>query len=112
MDTPLSTYRLQLRKEFGFDDAARVVPYLKSLGITHVYTSPFFTARPGSTHGYDVVDHRTLNPEFGGEAVPELDVTAIVFEGNVKGRNVGCCCCWESNWNWVVGGCCCCCGIN
>jgi (1->4)-alpha-D-glucan 1-alpha-D-glucosylmutase len=65
---PLSTYRLQLRKEFGFDDAARVVPYLKSLGITHIYTSPFFTARPGSTHGYDVVDHRTLNPEFGGEA--------------------------------------------
>ena len=68
MAPPLSTYRLQLRKEFGFDDAARVVPYLKSLGITHVYTSPFFTARPGSTHGYDVVDHHTLNPEFGGEA--------------------------------------------
>ncbi len=67
MALPLSTYRLQLRKEFGFDDAARVVPYLKELGITHVYTSPFFTARPGSTHGYDVVDHRTLNPEFGGE---------------------------------------------
>jgi (1->4)-alpha-D-glucan 1-alpha-D-glucosylmutase len=64
---PLSTYRLQLRKEFGFDDAARIVPYLKALGITHVYTSPFFTARPGSTHGYDVVDHRALNPEFGGE---------------------------------------------
>jgi len=67
MAAPLSTYRLQLRKEFGFDDAARVVPYLKALGVTHVYTSPFFTARPGSTHGYDVVDHRALNPEFGGE---------------------------------------------
>ena len=46
----------------------RIVPYLKSLGITHLYTSPFFKARPGSTHGYDVVDHRALNPEFGGEA--------------------------------------------
>ena len=68
MALPLSTYRMQLRKEFGFDDAARVVPYLKALGISHVYTSPFFTARPGSTHGYDVVDHRALNPEFGGEA--------------------------------------------
>jgi (1->4)-alpha-D-glucan 1-alpha-D-glucosylmutase len=67
MARPLSTYRLQLRKEFGFDDAARVVPYLKALGVSHVYTSPFLTARPGSTHGYDVVDHRTLNPEFGGE---------------------------------------------
>ena len=64
MAAPLSTYRLQLRKEFGFDDAARVVPYLKALGVTHVYTSPFFTARPGSTHGYDVVDHRALNPEL------------------------------------------------
>ena len=44
-----------------------IVPYLKSLGITHLYTSPFLKARPGSTHGYDVVDHRALNPEFGGE---------------------------------------------
>ena len=67
MDTPLSTYRLQLTKDFGFDDAARIVPYLKSLGISHVYSSPFFKARPGSTHGYDVVDHRALNPELGGE---------------------------------------------
>jgi (1->4)-alpha-D-glucan 1-alpha-D-glucosylmutase len=65
--TPLSTYRLQLTKDFGFDDAASIVPYLKSLGITHLYTSPFFKARPGSTHGYDVVDHRVLNPELGGE---------------------------------------------
>ena len=65
---PLATYRLQLTKDFGFDEAARVAPYLKSLGITHVYTSPFLTARTGSTHGYDIVDHRSLNPEFGGDA--------------------------------------------
>jgi (1->4)-alpha-D-glucan 1-alpha-D-glucosylmutase len=64
---PLSTYRLQLSKSFGFDDAACIVPYLKWLGVTHLYTSPFLKARPGSTHGYDVVDHRVLNPEFGGE---------------------------------------------
>ncbi len=67
MDTPLSTYRLQLSKDFGFDDAARIVPYLKSLGITHLYTSPFLKARPGSLHGYDAVDYGALNPEFGGE---------------------------------------------
>jgi (1->4)-alpha-D-glucan 1-alpha-D-glucosylmutase len=67
VDTPLSTYRLQLSKDFGFDDAARVVPYLKSLGITHLYTSPVLKARPGSRHGYDAVDYGALNPEFGGE---------------------------------------------
>ena len=66
-DIPLSTYRLQLTKDFGFDDAARIVPYLKSLGITHLYTSPFLKARPGSLHGYDAVDYSALNPEFGGE---------------------------------------------
>ena len=67
-DLPLATYRLQLSKSFGFDEAARIVPYLKSLGITHLYSSPFMKAHAGSTHGYDVVDHRALNPEFGGEA--------------------------------------------
>jgi (1->4)-alpha-D-glucan 1-alpha-D-glucosylmutase len=65
---PHSTYRLQLSKEFGFDDAARIAPYLKALGISHLYSSPFLKARAGSKHGYDVVDHHVLNPEFGGEA--------------------------------------------
>jgi (1->4)-alpha-D-glucan 1-alpha-D-glucosylmutase len=65
---PLATYRLQLSKQFGFDAAARVVPYLKSLGISHVYASPFLKARAGSTHGYDIVDHNQFNPELGGEA--------------------------------------------
>ena len=73
-DIPLATYRLQLTKDFGFDDAAKIVPYLKALGVTHVYSSPFLTARPGSTHGYDVVDHNALNPELGGEeAFARLD---------------------------------------
>jgi (1->4)-alpha-D-glucan 1-alpha-D-glucosylmutase len=66
-DIPLATYRLQLTKDFGFDDAAALVPYLKELGITHLYTSPFLKARPGSTHGYDIVDHDRLNPELGGD---------------------------------------------
>jgi len=64
---PLATYRLQLTKDFGFDDAAALAPYLKQLGITHLYASPFLKARPGSTHGYDIVDHERLNPELGGE---------------------------------------------
>jgi (1->4)-alpha-D-glucan 1-alpha-D-glucosylmutase len=65
---PLATYRLQLSRDFGFDDAARLVPYLKALGITHLYASPFLKARAGSRHGYDIVDHSALNPEFGGDA--------------------------------------------
>jgi len=65
---PLATYRLQLTADFDFDKAAAVVPYLKSLGITHLYTSPVMKARKGSTHGYDTVDHSQFNPELGGEA--------------------------------------------
>ena len=65
---PHSTYRLQLNEDFGFDDAAALVPYLKALGISHLYASPFLKARAGSRHGYDIVDHNALNPEFGGDA--------------------------------------------
>jgi (1->4)-alpha-D-glucan 1-alpha-D-glucosylmutase len=65
---PTATYRLQLTADFDFDAAAAVVPYLKALGITHLYASPFMKARKGSTHGYDIVDHTQLNPELGGEA--------------------------------------------
>ena len=64
---PLATYRLQLTKNFTFDDAAKLVPYLKKLGVSHLYASPFLKARPGSTHGYDIVEHDKLNPELGGE---------------------------------------------
>src|SRR3978361_865429 len=65
---PIVTYRLQLTENFDFDAAAGIVPYLKSLGITHLYASPFMKARKGSTHGYDIVDHTQLNPELGGDA--------------------------------------------
>ncbi len=65
---PIATYRLQLTADFNFDSAAAIVPYLKSLGISHVYASPFMKARKGSTHGYDIVDHTQFNPELGGEA--------------------------------------------
>jgi (1->4)-alpha-D-glucan 1-alpha-D-glucosylmutase len=65
---PRATYRLQLTPQFTFADAARIVPYLAALGISHCYASPVFRARRGSTHGYDVSDHRELNPELGGAA--------------------------------------------
>ena len=65
---PLSTYRVQLNSQFGFDDAAEVVPYLQELGIDQLYCSPYFQAAPGSTHGYDVVDHSKVNRELGGES--------------------------------------------
>ena len=64
---PRATYRLQFHKDFTFDHAVQVVPYLAQLGISHVYSSPIHTARPGSTHGYDIVSHGTINPELGGE---------------------------------------------
>ena len=66
-EIPLATYRIQFTSAFGFDAAVKYVPYLKDLGISHLYASPFLRARPGSTHGYDIVDHGSLNPEFGGE---------------------------------------------
>jgi (1->4)-alpha-D-glucan 1-alpha-D-glucosylmutase len=64
---PTSTYRLQITPEFGFDQAAAVVDYLHDLGVSHVYLSPVLQPLPGSTHGYDVVDHTRLNTEAGGE---------------------------------------------
>ncbi|HET6294617.1 MAG TPA: malto-oligosyltrehalose synthase [Kribbella sp.] len=65
---PQATYRLQVNAGFGFDDAAEVVPYLQSLGISHAYLSPILQAAPGSTHGYDVVDHSRLSEQAGGQA--------------------------------------------
>ena len=65
---PIATYRVQLTADFDFDAAAAIVPYLKALGITHLYASPFMKARKGSTHGYDIVDHTRINPELGGDA--------------------------------------------
>ncbi len=64
---PLSTYRVQMHKDFTFEDAQKIVPYLKELGIGDFYSSPIFEARPGSMHGYDVTRQDKLNPELGGE---------------------------------------------
>ena len=63
---PLSTYRLQLSRDFDFQRARSLVPYLDALGVTDLYASPCLKAARGSSHGYDVVDHRQINPELGG----------------------------------------------
>jgi (1->4)-alpha-D-glucan 1-alpha-D-glucosylmutase len=78
---PESTYRVQFHKGFTFDDAAAIVPYLRDLGVTHVYASPYLKAVPGSTHGYDVIDHCSLNPELGGEAAYERLLAALARNG-------------------------------
>jgi (1->4)-alpha-D-glucan 1-alpha-D-glucosylmutase len=65
---PTATYRLQLNHKFTFRDAASIIPYLHSLGISHCYVSPYLRARPGSMHGYDIIDHNALNPEIGTPA--------------------------------------------
>ena len=78
---PRATYRLQLHREFTFAQARAIVPYLAALGVSHLYASPFLRARPGSTHGYDVVDHAEVNPEIGTDADFDALVVALREHG-------------------------------
>ena len=78
---PTSTYRLQVHHEFPLTAARDIVPYLARLGIADVYTSPYFTAEPGSTHGYDICNHNEINPEVGGAAAHEAFTSAIAAHG-------------------------------
>jgi (1->4)-alpha-D-glucan 1-alpha-D-glucosylmutase len=64
----VATYRLQLHRGFTLADAEQVLPYLASLGISHVYLSPCLQAAPGSQHGYDVIDPRHVSHDLGGDA--------------------------------------------
>ena len=66
MSTPTATYRLQFRNGMTFERAVALVPYIKKLGISHLYASPIFTATSGSTHGYDVTDANEIDPTLGG----------------------------------------------
>src|SRR4051812_48689880 len=77
MTTPRATARLQFHAGFTLDDAVPLVPYLARLGISHLYASPILKARPGSTHGYDIVDHGQINPELGGELALRRLVAAL-----------------------------------
>ena len=77
---------MQLHGGFTFDDAAAWMPYLHALGVTHLFCSPILQASPGSTHGYDVVDHSRISEECGGEegfrrlsqAAHELGIGVVV----------------------------------
>ena len=78
---PLSTYRLQFNRNFTFAQAAEIVPYLAALGISHCYASPYLRARPGSMHGYDIIDHHNLNPEIGSPEDYERFVSVLHDHG-------------------------------
>ncbi len=82
--TPGATYRLQFHANFTLRDALGLVPYFESLGVTHLYASPLLTARPGSTHGYDIIDHDRLNPEIG----TETDLTALASALHERGMGL------------------------
>ncbi|MEO3935906.1 malto-oligosyltrehalose synthase [Dermatophilaceae bacterium Soc4.6] len=79
--TPVSTYRFQVRPEFGFADVAAQAGHLAALGVTHAYLSPVLTPVTGSQHGYDVLDHAFLNPEAGGREAFDAMVVALHAAG-------------------------------
>ncbi|MFC7736801.1 malto-oligosyltrehalose synthase [Roseomonas sp. GCM10028921] len=79
--TPRATARLQFHKDFTLDAAVPLVPYFRKLGISHLYASPILKARPGSTHGYDIVDPERINPELGGEEALRRLVAALRENG-------------------------------
>ena len=79
-----ATYRLQLNSEFGFADARALIPYLRDLGISHLYLSPSLQARPGSTHGYDVIDPTRISEDLGGQAA----FRALVADAHSAGLGV------------------------
>jgi len=81
MTMPRATYRLQFTADFRFADGAALVPYLAALGISHVYASPVFAARSGSTHGYDITDYNRLNPALGTDADFRTMVQALRDHG-------------------------------
>ena len=78
---PTSTYRLQLRPGFGFAEVGALAPYLRDLGVSHAYLSPVLQAVPGSTHGYDVVDHSRLSDDLGGAEAFSVMVDALHEHG-------------------------------
>jgi len=81
MKVPTATYRIQFRNGMTFDRVAALVPYLKRLGVSHLYASPIFTATAGSTHGYDVTDANEIDPAIGGRDGFERMAKALKTEG-------------------------------
>ena len=81
---PLSSYRLQFNRKFTFKEATAIVPYLHALGVSHCYASSYLKARPGSSHGYDIIDHHTLNPEIGTREEFDQYVAALAGTARVS----------------------------
>jgi (1->4)-alpha-D-glucan 1-alpha-D-glucosylmutase len=81
VEIPNSTYRLQFNRDFTFAQATELVHYLRELGISHCYASPYLKARPGSTHGYDIIEHSSLNPEIGDMADFERFTQTLTANG-------------------------------
>ena len=82
MNIPTTSYRLQLNRNFRWAEASRVLDYLADLGVGAAYLSPILAARPGSVHGYDIVDPGHLNPELGSEA------EAVAFAAGLRQRGL------------------------
>jgi (1->4)-alpha-D-glucan 1-alpha-D-glucosylmutase len=78
---PIATYRLQFNHQFTFRQAIEIVPYLQKLGISDIYSSPFFRARPGSSHGYDITNHNELNAAIGSREEFDALVAALRERG-------------------------------
>jgi (1->4)-alpha-D-glucan 1-alpha-D-glucosylmutase len=101
---PTTTYRLQLHREFTVQSVIELVPYLYELGIGCIYLSPILKARSGSTHGYDVVDPDSLNPELGtadefkslGEALRSAGMGMVV---DIVPNHM--CIADSNNWRWI-----------
>ncbi len=80
-ERPSATYRLQFNASFRFEDAQKLIPYFSRLGVTHAYSSPLLRARQDSTHGYDVVDPRSVNPNIGDETAFRTFVKTLQAHG-------------------------------
>lgn len=78
---PVATYRWQFNATFTFHQAQQLIPYLHDLGISDCYASPYLQARPGSTHGYDIIDYQRLNAEIGTAAAHDAFIHALQQHG-------------------------------
>jgi maltooligosyltrehalose synthase len=105
--TPVSTYRLQVTEDFDLLEAARTLSYLRELGVDWVYLSPLLASESGSNHGYDVADHRAIDPSRGRAS----GLSALATEARRLGmgvlvdivpNHVGVAAPWENEWWWHV----------
>ncbi|MGV2828572.1 malto-oligosyltrehalose synthase [Myxosarcina sp. GI1(2024)] len=103
MRIPIATYRIQFNSEFNFDRAREIIDYLADLGISDLYASPIFKAREGSSHGYDVVDPTTINPELGtqedfNQLIQELQVRQIGWLQDIVPNHMA----YDSQNLWLI----------